>query len=56
MRDDDIGHRHDDDGDGRCVVLRVRVVEALPDDAESWKPSEPLVGLTVRGRPTAERN
>jgi hypothetical protein len=40
----------------RCGVLRVRVVEAPPDDAESAEPKEPLVGLTVRGRPTAERN
>jgi hypothetical protein len=34
----------------------VRVVEAPPDDAEAAEPKEPLVGLTVRGRPTAERN
>ena len=40
---------------GRCGVLRVRVVEAPPEDAES-EPVEPLVALTVRGRPTAERN
>jgi hypothetical protein len=39
----------------RCGVLRVRVVEAPPDDARSPEPRDPLVALTVRGRSTAER-